>query len=196
MEKLAFQNSLSVNQKVEFFEAFTGFETKNRYQILTEIGRQLYFAAEESSFLARLFLKKMRPFQVHILSIEGKEILTLICPFRFFFRELNIISNKTGQIIGRIKRKFSFFSRQLEVYNCSGQTLYFIEAPFLHPWTFKILQNNQEKGTITKKWSGLSKEMFTDADNFGIKFPAGISIEEKSILLGALFLIDIVYFEQ
>jgi uncharacterized protein YxjI len=196
MEKLNNHNLISVNQKVELLEAFTGFETKNKYQILTEKGEQLYFAAEESSFLGRLFLKKMRPFQVHILDISGKAILSLKCPFRFFFRETSIVSKIDGQILGNVKRRFSLFSKKFEVQNSSGQIIYIIEAPFLHPWTFKILENYQEKGCISKKWSGLSKEMFTDADNFGIKFPDNISIKEKSILLGALFLIDIIYFEK
>lgn len=33
----------------------------------------------------------------------------------------------------------------------------------------KVISADQsEVGTITKQWSGLAKEYFTDADNFGI----------------------------
>ena len=64
------------------------------------------------------------------------------------------------------------------------------------PGLFRILQNEIEAGKISKKWTGLGKEMFTDADNFNIIFPPDATVDKKSILLGALFLIDMLYFEQ
>ena len=74
----------------------------------------------------------------------------------------------------------------------------------------------QEVGKITKQWSGLGKEMFTDADNFGINFPMDLDVkvrehccaarkypeiiilflQMKATLLGALFLVDFMYFEK
>ena len=32
-------------------------------------------------------------------------------------------------------------------------------------------------GKITKQWTGLAKEMFTDADNFGINFPLDLDVK-------------------
>lgn len=51
-------------------------------------------------------------------------------------------------------------------------------------------------GKITKKWSGLLKEGFTDADNFGVTFPNDWPNEQKALFLGAVFLIDFVHFED
>ena len=41
-------------------------------------------------------------------------------------------------------------------------------------WSINLVQilsadGTQEVGKITKQWSGLAKEYFTDADNFGIQ---------------------------
>jgi len=69
-------------------------------------------------------------------------------------------------------------------------------GPILHPWTFEIREGEEVFGKITKKWSGLLKEGFTDADNFGVTFPADWPNEIKAILLGAVFLIDFVHFED
>jgi len=44
-------------------------------------------------------------------------------------------------------------------------------------------------GKITKQWSGLAKEYFTDADNFGIQFPVDLDVKMKAVMLGACFLI-------
>jgi len=51
-------------------------------------------------------------------------------------------------------------------------------------------------GKISKQWSGLGKEVFTDADNFGINFPLDLDVKVKATLLGATFLIDFMYFEK
>ena len=40
------------------------------------------------------------------------------------------------------------------------------------------------------------KETLTDSDNFGITFPSDADTNQKSILLGAVFLIDFVHFEK
>ena len=47
----------------------------------------------------------------------------------------------------------------------------------------------QEVGKITKQWSGLGKEMFTDADNFGINFPMDLDVKVRSI---AVLLVSIL----
>jgi len=63
---------------------------------------------------------------------------------------------------------------------------------------FKVftVQTGEEVGVIAKQWTGLFKEALTDADNFNISFPVDLDVRVKATLLGALFLIDFMYFEQ
>lgn len=44
-------------------------------------------------------------------------------------------------------------------------------------------------GKITKQWSGLAREFFTDADYFGISFPMDLDVRMKAVMLGACMLI-------
>ena len=44
-------------------------------------------------------------------------------------------------------------------------------------------------GRITKQWSGIGKELFTDADNFGVSFPVDLDVSMKAVVLGCVFLI-------
>ena len=44
-------------------------------------------------------------------------------------------------------------------------------------------------GKISKQWSGLVKEAFTDADNFGVTFPLELDVNLKAMILAATFLI-------
>lgn len=58
------------------------------------------------------------------------------------------------------------------------------------------LDESQQIGKISKQWSGITKEWFTNADNFGIQFPMDLDVKVKGTLLGALFLIEFMFFEQ
>lgn len=49
--------------------------------------------------------------------------------------------------------------------------------------------NGTEIGQISKKWSGLAREFFTDADYFGINFPMDLDAKLKATLIGACMLI-------
>lgn len=69
-------------------------------------------------------------------------------------------------------------------------------GPALKPWTFEIRKDGTKVGVITKKWSGFLKEAFTDTDNFGVIFDAPLTKDNKALLLGAVFLIDFVHFEN
>ena len=158
-------------------------------------GNQLYWAAEESSVISRNFLLNFRPFTIHILSLQNTTVLKLVKPFRFWFWELTVVDSK-GKNLGLIKLEHSFGSHNFVIKDNAGLEIYKISGPILKPWTFKILRNGEEIGKISKKWSGIGKEFFTDADNFNITFPSDADVKQKSILLGALFLIDIMYFEK
>ncbi len=195
MEKLRTMEMATVKQKVEWIEVFSGFEGKNRYSVKDSYDNDVYFAAEKSSFLARLFLQFMRPLEVHVMNLDGAGVFKIVKPFRFFFHE-GRVGDFNGKYYGKIKRQWSLVKKKLTVEDENGGELYRIESEILHPWTLKVYKNGIEAGEILKKWSGAGKEMFTDADNFTIKFPANASIEEKALLLGAVFMADLVYFER
>jgi uncharacterized protein YxjI len=188
--------SLIVSQKKEWGEILTGFETKNSYNIFNPDGTHLFTATEEGgNFLLRWFLKALRPFTLELRGMDNSPFITLKRPFRFYYHELEI-KDSNGIILGLIKRKFSIFRREYTVFNKEEQSICELFGPLLHPWTFNIQADNRTVGKITKKWSGLLKEGLTDADNFGIQFPAGWSSSSKTLLLGSLFLIDFVHFEN
>ncbi|PIO71831.1 Scramblase [Teladorsagia circumcincta] len=44
-------------------------------------------------------------------------------------------------------------------------------------------------GSITKKWRGFLREMYTNADTFSVSFPLDLDVKSKALLLGATFMI-------
>ena len=196
MERLSSISGLVVSQQKEWGEILTGFETKNRYAISDVSGSRLYLAAEEAgSTLLRWFLKALRPFTIAVLTENGQVILRVIRPFRFYFHRADVVDSQ-GQTIGVIERRFSVLRRIYSVLDSSGKEVFQLFGPILHPWTFQIRNDGIEYGKVTKKWSGLLKEGFTDADNFGVMFSAEWDVKLKALFLGAVFLIDFVHFEN
>jgi hypothetical protein len=196
LERLSSTSGLVVRQSKEWGEILTGFETKNKYVISDVSGERLFLAVEEDgSMLLRWFLKALRPFSIAVFTEDGHEVLRVVRPFRFYFHRAEVVGLQ-GESLGLIERRFSIFRRVYSVHDRSGLEVYQLFGPILHPWTFQIRKNGVECGKITKKWSGLMKEGVTDADNFGVMFPADGDVESKALFLGAVFLIDFVHFEN
>lgn len=195
MEPQTAMETYVIRQRKEWTEILTGFETKNKYAIQNEQGQDLFFAAEVGGSLAgRFFLQAMRAWTIRILDPQGQTVLEVRRPFKFYFHRAEV-RDASGNLLGAIQRRWSWMRRIYAVLDPSGQEVFKLFGPILHPWTFQVRQNDRQIGKITKKWSGLGKEMFTKADNFAAMFPAALDTPLKSLLLGAVFLIDFVHFE-
>ncbi len=185
-----------ISQQKEWGEILTGFETLNRYVVSDQRNSELFHAEERGgSFILRQFLRAWRPFEVFVNKQDGQSMLHIKRPFRFYFHEIKIYG-QGGLLLGRVKREFSFLRRIYSVFDANDKQIFQLFGPILHPWTFEILEHDTEIGKITKKWSGLLQEGFTDADNFGVSFSFNLPVNQKAILLGAVFLIDFVHFEE
>ena len=198
MEKLEAVSDLVVRQRKELTEIITGFETKNTYSIEDVHGQQLYVAAEASgSIVIRILLRSLRPFTIGIFSGTNDTMLLKITrSFRWYFHHVEVKDHQ-DQLLGVIERQFSMLNRKYLVSQGVGREDYYIESPILSPWTFYIKNSDGvEQGKITKKWGGLVKETISNADDFGVTWPAQWDKSLKSLVLGAVFLIDFIYFEN
>lgn len=208
LEYLAQIDQLLVRQKVELLEVLTDFETKNKYLVTNTLGQKVYFAGEESDCCSRNCCGPIRPFQMKIIDNFGQQVINLHrplacqnCCFPCCLQSMEI-SSPPGTIIGVVEQKWSIFTPKFVVKNASGDEMLRIEGPCCTcrccaDVKFHVYSLSGTKiGTISKQWTGIVKESLTDADNFGITFPADLDVKMKASLLGALFLIDMMYFES
>ena len=189
---------LFVHQLKEWVEILSDLETTNRYVVRDEEGEDLWYVAERSkgllSFLWRTFLRAMRPFTIDVFDKAGGALLTLKRPWRWYFHRLEIYQGE--RFIGAVQKRFRILGRLFDIEDATGRVVARIHGPLLHPWTFHVLRDDVEVGRIVKRWSGLGKEVFTDADTFGVEMEApDLSIDIRKIMLGATFLIDFLHFE-
>jgi uncharacterized protein YxjI len=187
---------LQVKEIAEFF----GFETRNKYQIKSSSGEDLLFAAETSKgfieTIKRLFLGHWRTFEIRFYKPDKQIYLTAIHPFRWIFRSFEIYDHNNNKM-GSLEQRFAIFSKKFDVLDKNGKTILNVSSPLFKIWTFPFFHNGVEKARIEKKWSGLLKEAFTDADNFRIEFiRPDLEDDVKKILLASGIFIDLLYFEK
>ena len=122
-------------------------------------------------------------------------VLGLKRPFRFIFHRLEIRTPE-GELLGAVQKKWSWVRRIYEIEDAHGQIVGELFGPFFKPWTFEIRKGGQTLGAIRKRWSGLAKELFTDADNFGVDLAGVEDPTLKALAFAATVLIDVVHFER
>jgi uncharacterized protein YxjI len=62
-------------------------------------------------------------------------------------------------------------------------------------WDFKFVSaDNKEFATVTKKWSGLGKELFTSADNYVLQISSEVPENHplRQLIMAAVMCIDFV----
>lgn len=187
---------LYVKQEIEHLEVFTGFETQNRYSVRTPEGQQLLYAFEESGLLGRNLLSSHRPLTVHVVDKNNANVITASRSFFWFLSHLNV-SDGTGQRIGSMQRRFSFINRKFDLMDGAGNVIAEMRGPIFRPFTFMVYQQGQEIGRVTKQWSGIGREAFTDADTFKVEVDTNRMEQDFSLLmLAAAISIDLDFFEK
>ncbi|XP_033832497.1 phospholipid scramblase 1-like [Periophthalmus magnuspinnatus] len=112
------------------------------------------------------------------------------------------IQSPPGFPIGYVEQNWHPFLPKFTVLDATRSAQLKIKGPFCDckccsDVVFEVLSRDEEAvvGQISKQWGGFLQEGFSDADNFGISFPMDLDVKVKAVLLGAVFLIDFMYFE-
>jgi hypothetical protein len=197
--ELSSKSQIVLRQRRELAE-LVGFETRNKFEIFGPDGAPIGFAAEQGSglaaFLARSFLGHWRSFEIHVFDAARQLVLIARHPWRFFFQRLEV-GTADGRPLGALQQRFSILSKRFDVEGPTGGVLMTVSSPLWKPWTFPFQRRGLDAAFVRKRWSGLLREAFTDADNFQIEFTdPSLGEEERALLLAAGLFIDLQYFER
>jgi hypothetical protein len=191
-------SQLYIKQRKEMAELF-GFETRNKYEIRDKDNNIIAFAAEQGkgflASIARHFIGHWRTFDISVFNNAKEKILNAHHPFRWFFQRLEI-SNENGEFIGSLQQRFSILFKVFDIEDPQGNVIMQVKSPLYKIWTFPVYRQGQEVAKIQKKWSGLLKETFLDADNFQVDFGSLTDVNSKQLLLISSIFVDLQYFER
>ncbi|CAK6952841.1 phospholipid scramblase 2-like [Scomber scombrus] len=208
LEYLTQIDQILIHQKVELLEAFIGFETNNQYEIKNSLGQKIYKAKEKNDCCTRNCCGSLRSFDMKIKDNTDREVIRLIRPFRCVscwcpccLQEMEVQA-PPGTTVGYVKQDWHPCLPKFSIQGANKETLMKLEGPCFAcnccgDVNFELKSKaDQTIGRISKQWSGLLKEVFTDTDNFGIQFPMDLDVKMKAVLMGACFLIDFMFFEK
>ncbi|XP_066049921.1 phospholipid scramblase family member 5-like isoform X1 [Chamaea fasciata] len=209
LEYLNQLDQIIIHQQVELLEAILGTETSSKYEIKNPLGQRVYFAVEENGCFDRKLCSPLRAFTIRIADNAGREVIRVIrplrcnsCCFPCFLQELEVQS-PPGTIAGYVVQNWDPFLPKFTIQNQSKEDVLKIIGPCATCGCFedvdfevKALNEMTTIGKISKYWSGFVNNVFTNTANFGIQVPVDLDVRIKAVMIGACFLIDLMFFEN
>ncbi|MCT4638848.1 MAG: phospholipid scramblase family protein [Bacteroidales bacterium] len=187
-------NSYFIDEKVNFFN----FE--NCYKVFNDNGDEIGSVRQKLTSgqkLLRVILNKaMLPFKLEIRDIDNKLQATISRGWTFFMSEITI-DDADGNRIGTIKQKFKFLKPTFKIFD-TAQNLIGVITGDWKAWNFTIKgANDNQIGTIDKKWAGAMKELFTTADKYNVTInPEYTKDKAKIAIISSAITIDMVLKES
>ncbi|HET7711628.1 MAG TPA: phospholipid scramblase-related protein [Thermoanaerobaculia bacterium] len=184
-----------------WWEVLFDWEQRNQYAVTDGMHRHRGWVVEQglgfAAALARILLRSHRPLEMYVFAPDDQHIaLQIRRPFFFFFSEMEVSDGERR--IGMIRRRFGLLRRIYDLHDAADRPFARIVSPFFRIWTFPVLDSaGNHVAEISKKWKGLMREAFTDADKFTIDFLGGRwDIERRAVVFAAALSIDFDFFED
>jgi uncharacterized protein YxjI len=165
-------------------------------------GQTIGLAKEEpptwAKWLRLVVNKQMLPTNVNIYEYDGQPpVLSIRRGFTFLRSKVRVVAGH-GESLGYFKSKLLSIGGGFNVFDNADQQVAEVKGNW-KGWDFRFLsKTGREIGTVTKKWAGLGKELFTSADNYVISLTdlGGAGPAASALLLAAGLAIDVVFKEQ
>jgi len=187
------KNLFFVKEHVRMFKA------ANAFDILDPDTKQIVLSCQEEKlgFFTKLFrfsdYKRMTPFNMEIKTPEGQKLLTIRRGVSVFLSNVEVLDGNDN-IIGRFKQKFFSIGGKFEVLDANERSLCMLKGKWTS-WDFKFVANDgKEFAMVSKKWSGLGKELFTSADNYILQISSDVPTDSplRLLIMAAVMCIDLV----
>ena len=129
--------------------------------------------------------KRMTPFDIQIRTPDGQQVVRITRGVSFFLSKVNVL-DENNQLIGGFKQKLFTIGGAFNVLDARDNPVCVLQGK----WTGW----DTELAHVTKKWSGIGKELFTSADNYVLEISASVPADDsvRQLILAAVMCIDMV----
>ncbi|MFP6598170.1 MAG: phospholipid scramblase-related protein [Candidatus Hydrogenedentota bacterium] len=170
----------------------------NNFDILDpESGEEIIHCREDNlGILTKLLrftnYKRYTPFEIELRTPDGEKLITVKRGISIFLSKLQVL-DENDQLIGGFKQKFFTIGGSFRVLDASDNEVCQLKGKRIG-WTFRFLDGENELANVTKKWSGLGKELFTTADNYVLTINDSVppGSPGRKLILAAVMCIDLV----
>jgi len=190
-------NTLLVKEHVGIFKA------ANNYDIFDAGSGQKVLECREPNLgiLSKFFrftdYKTMTPFEIEIRDANGDLVLTVKRGISIFLSKVQVF-DADNRYIGGFKQKLFSIGGKFDVLDAEERAVCSLNGNWTG-WEFNFIDNSGHKlAEVTKKWSGLGKELFTSADNYVLAIKDRVEKESniRKLILAAVMCIDMVLKER
>ena len=192
MNAILNKNLFLIKEKIGIFKA------SNNYDIFDPQNNATLLICREPNlgFFTKIFrftdYKRMTPFNVIISTPEGKPIISVKRGFTIFRSDVEVF-DENEKLIGFFKQQLLSFGGKFQILDANKNYLCTLQGTWTG-WNFKFIKDQQEMASVSKKWAGLGKEFFTSADNYVLQINPNVPENDKIRLLifAAVMCIDMV----
>ncbi len=192
MHEIFNTNVFLVKQHVAAFKAARNYDIYD-----TETGQIIMECREHNlGFLTRLLrftdFRRMTPFDIQIRTLEGKELIRMSRGIAIFLSHVKAY-DENNTPMGSFRQKFASIGGAFEILNARGDSVCSLKGKWTG-WDFRFVYNDIEFAHVTKKWTGLGKELLTSADSYIVEILADVSVGDpiRQLIIGAVMCIDMV----
>lgn len=174
----------------------------NNYDILDpDSGAEVLHCREPNLGLLTKLLrftdyKRMTPFDVHVTTPDGRPVLHVTRGVSIFLSKVGV-TDASGTPIGGFQQQFFSIGGKFELQDPGGRPVCTLAGSWTG-WDFQFRYGDQQLARVTKKWSGIGKELFTTADNYVLEVsdqvPPGDPV--RRLILASVLCIDMVLKER
>jgi uncharacterized protein YxjI len=174
------------------------FKASNNYDIFDPATGQKILECREPrlGIFAKIFrftdYKRMTPFHIEVCTPEGAKVLSIKRGISLFLSRVDVL-DENDRPVGQFKQKLFSIGGKFDVLNPEGVAICTLKGKWTS-WDFRFVQGNTELASVTKKWAGLGKELFTSADNYMLSIgPSLAPVDSTRVLIvAAVMCIDMV----
>lgn len=174
------------------------FKAANNYDIHNPDNQEIIMTCREENlgFFTKLLrftdYKRMTPFNVEIKTASGEKIVTVKRGVSIFVSTVEVYDEK-NKLIGKFKQKFFSLGGKFNVLDAKDRPVCTLKGKWTS-WDFKFVKDGVEYAHVSKKWSGIGKELFTTADNYMLKIDDKVAEDDpiRQLILAAVMCIDMV----
>jgi uncharacterized protein YxjI len=194
-----------LNKNNYFVKEHTGiFKAANQYDIFDLETKESLIECREPNlgFFTKMFrftkYKAMTPFDVIMSQTgSGARVLSVKRPVTWF-RSVVTVHDENDVQVGTLRKIFKFFKATFEILDINNNKIGTLEGDFTG-WDFKLKDNDGNVlATVTKKWAGIGKELFTTADNYECNFSESVKQDDpiRIMMMATVICIDMVLKER
>jgi uncharacterized protein YxjI len=174
------------------------FKAANNYDIYDPASQQKVLECREPDLgiFTKIFrftdYKRMTPFSVEIHTPAGQKVLTVRRGISLILSTVDVL-DEHDRVVGHFSQKLFSIGGKFDVLDAQKQLVCTLKGKWTS-WDFRFVRGNNELARVTKKWSGVGKELFTSADNYVLAIDPSVAAADPArlLIMAAVMCIDMV----